>query len=160
MHAHSLMARSVVIGTFVVLGALAAGMAMMLVLGSTGPFQDTQGLTRITIADTSVFVRVADTPAKQAQGLSGTDSLPSNQGMLFTFTRDGFWHIWMKNMNYPLDVLWLSDEGIVLHIEQNLSPDSYPTDYTSERPARMVLELPAGFVEAHHVTLGSKVTIF
>lgn len=119
-----------------------------------------EGLTRVSVAGNTVFVHVADTPAARSQGLSGTERLPANQGMLFVFPRDGYYSFWMKDMRYALDILWLSESGIVLHVERNVTPDSYPDTYSSPMPARSVLELPAGFVDEHGVLLGARVTIF
>ena len=113
-----------------------------------------QQLTHISLDDVPLSVRIADTPKTQAQGLSGTDSLPDDQGMLFVFPQDGTYQFWMKDMKYALDILWLDDAGHIVYIKENLSPDTYPASFGPTAPARYVLEVNAGFVAAHNVQLG------
>src|SRR5690242_15708811 len=67
----------------------------------------TDTLYPIEIGGQQIYVKKADTPAKQQQGLSGTASLPLDQGMLFIFPKDGTYAFWMKDMNYSLDIIWI-----------------------------------------------------
>jgi len=76
--------------------------------------------------------------------------------MLFVFDTDGVWGIWMKDMKFSIDILWLAEDGTVLTIVPNASPDSYPTSFRPTSPARFVLELPAGFASSHDIDIGSK----
>ena len=121
---------------------------------------DTSELTRVSIGGVTIFVAIADTPVSRAQGLSGTSELPKNRGMLFVFPRDGYYSFWMKDMQYDIDIIWLSESGTIVHTEERVSPDSYPESYSSPLPAKSVLEVPAGFVEQHKLRLGERVTIF
>ena len=161
MHGHTLFARAVAI---VVLFLIGIGLTSLLVtygLGRATPLlQNNQGLSRITVAGTPVYVAIADTPQAQAQGLSGTASLAQNQGMLFMFDRDDYYKIWMKDMRYSLDIVWISEQGLVVHMERSISPRTYPHSFTSDTPARMVLELPAGFIDHNHVAVGKRVTVY
>jgi uncharacterized protein len=111
---------------------------------------------KVTINGTTITARVADTPSLQARGLSHTASLRPEQGMLFIFSQSGAQGIWMKDMQYPLDILWLDGDKTVVHIETNVSPQTYPKVFRSPTPANYVLELPAGFVKAHQVVDGSQ----
>jgi uncharacterized membrane protein (UPF0127 family) len=160
MHGHTLLARAIMVVMLFIIAACAIAALLVYALGKTAPLQDTTGLTRVAVAGTSVFMRVADTEAEREQGLSGTEPLKSNEGMLFEFDREGYYSIWMKDMRYPIDVVWVSEQGIIVHIEKSLSPASYPAAYTSTLPARTILELPTGFADAHHVILGARVTIY
>lgn len=106
----------------------------------------------------SFNVRIADSEKEREQGLSGTTELPSNRGMLFVFESSGFWGIWMKDMNYPIDILWLNDRKEVVHIEQHILPESYPRTFMPRVPARYVLELPADATEKHGIKQGDSAT--
>ena len=64
--------------------------------------------------------------------------------MLFIFERDGQVAIWMKEMRFSLDVIWISRYGSVVHVEREVHPDSYPKQFVPEKPARYVLEVSAG----------------
>ena len=97
--------------------------------------------------NSSVFdALVSDTPALQARGLSGFKNLAKNELMLFVFkkpTRSGFW---MKDMFFSLDIVWLDSNKKVVHIEQNISPDTYPKIFGPVTPAQYVMEFKAGTV--------------
>ena len=113
----------------------------------------------VIVGDTSVKILLADTPQKRTQGLSGRESLAKDEGMLFVFPEEGIYGFWMKDMRFSIDILWLNSAGEVVHIVENASPESYPASFTPEKAAQYVLELPAGFVRAHGVTLGSLVEL-
>lgn len=115
-------------------------------------------LPRITVGDTSVQVMIADTPGERRQGLSGVTSLPPTRGMLFVFEEDDRYSIWMKDMHFPLDILWISADGVIVDIEENVAPETYPEVFEPEVPVRYVLEMPAGFVEAYNIVLGDHVS--
>ncbi|MFZ3020420.1 MAG: DUF192 domain-containing protein [Minisyncoccia bacterium] len=87
-------------------------------------------------------------------GLSGTNKLEPNQGLLFVFPENDYWGIWMKDMKYPIDIIWLTEKGEVSYIKQNVSPDTYPEVFYPPVLERYVLELPAGTVEALKIEFG------
>lgn len=118
-----------------------------------------EGENVLKVKDTPVQVRIADTPELRTQGLSETERLLPLEGMLFVFPEDGFYSIWMKDMRFAIDVLWLSSDGTIIHALQTLTPESYPHVFTSTLPARYVLELPAGFMERYEVRVGDRVTL-
>src|SRR4051812_8934615 len=61
----------------------------------------------VHIGDGVFAARVARTNSEREKGLSGTHDLRSNQAMLFVYDTDDEWSIWMKEMNYPIDIIWL-----------------------------------------------------
>ena len=108
----------------------------------------------LTINGQPIQVQIADTAALRMKGLSGRSALPADHGMLFVFDHDGYISFWMKDMKFPIDILWLSSIGTVVHVQENVSPTTYPESFTSTSTARFVLELPAHYVSAHHVKVG------
>ena len=108
----------------------------------------------ITLVGQTVRVTLADTEEKRAQGLSGRSGLAPDEGMLFIFQADGRYSFWMKDMQFSIDILWLDAEGQVVYMAQNVSPDTYPRGYRSDRDARYVLELPSGWAERYNVRVG------
>jgi len=115
----------------------------------------TETLRPLTIGGTTIYVKIADTPALQEHGLSDTASLPPDQGMLFVFPRSGIYAFWMKDMHYSLDMIWMDDNGKVIYIAPNVSPDTYPAQtFSSDKPAKYVLEVNAGFAAQHTVRIG------
>jgi len=115
------------------------------------------GLYSITLRDVPLQVTIARTPEELRQGLSGTKSLPPDQGMLFVFPKADLYTFWMKDMQYPIDVFWIGEDGRIVYVAEKLSPDTYPATYRSSQPAKYVLELNAGFAEAHGVRVGDTV---
>ena len=109
----------------------------------------------ITFGTASIHVEIADTDAARARGLSGHAPLSDDEGMLFVFPEEGMYSFWMKDMLFPIDILWLDSTGTVVHIEQDVAPESYPASFTSGSPARYVLEVRAGFATEHEIAVGS-----
>jgi uncharacterized membrane protein (UPF0127 family) len=82
--------------------------------------------------------------------------MPQNHGMLFTFQTESPWGFWMKDMRFSLDIIWFNSNRQVVFIEQNLppcTPQQCPI-YVPTAGATYVLEVNAGFVNAHGVSLG------
>jgi uncharacterized membrane protein (UPF0127 family) len=111
------------------------------------------------IAEVVVQASVADTLPKRIAGLSGTPYLPAAVVKLFAFNAAGSHSIWMKDMNYSIDIIWVSKEGEIVHIEENISPETFPESFGSPIPAWYVIEAKAGFVEMNQVRVGDPVTL-
>lgn len=120
-------------------------------------------LIPVTIASTSMQASVADSISEWIQGLSDTPSLPPNVVKLFVFGVEGAHSIWMKDMNYPIDILWADKKGNIVHIEENISPDTYSEarseSFASPVPAWYVIETNAGFVASSSIKLGDTLQI-
>lgn len=113
----------------------------------------------VMIGSSSVQASVADTLSKRIKGLSNTPFLPEKVVKLFVFGVEGTHSIWMKDMNYALDIIWVAKSGEIVHIEENVSPDSYPESFASPLPAWYVIEAKSGFVSADSIELGDKVVV-
>lgn len=112
------------------------------------------GTVPARIGSTSFQASVADTLSERIKGLSNTPFLPEDVVKLFVFGVAGSHSIWMKDMNYALDILWLDEEGLIVHIEENITPETYPKSFSSPVPAWYVVEANAGFVEKHSIKIG------
>lgn len=103
------------------------------------------GLRTITAGETSFAVETVDTPAAREKGLSGRSALAEGHGLLFVFDEPGSWGIWMKDMNFPIDIVWARQDGTIITIARNVSPDTYPQAFYPATPdALYVLEVNAG----------------
>lgn len=87
---------------------------------------------------------VADSEEERVRGLSGRDSLPDDEVLVFAFEESNGHGIWMKDMKFPIDIIWLDEDKKVVDIEMNVSPDSYPKSFESDIPAIYVVEANAG----------------
>lgn len=105
----------------------------------------------LTVGDATLQVEIAQTAEQKITGLSYRPSLAEGRGMLFIFNTDGRHGIWMKDMQFPIDIIWIDAAMKVVHIEKSVAPDTYPQAFTPPTPARYVLEVPAGYTEGRIV---------
>lgn len=113
----------------------------------------------IHIGDVAMEVTVADEPAERELGLSGVESLKDFEGKLFIFDAEGDYGFWMKDMLIPIDIIWFNDDMEIVHIEENVTPDSYPKTFYADEPARFVLETNAYFIDALKIDSGSRLIL-
>lgn len=113
----------------------------------------------INIGEVPALASVADTLSERMKGLSETPFLPDNVVKLFAFGATGTHSIWMKDMKYPLDIIWITQGGEIVHIEENVPPDSYPKSFSSPKPAWYVIEANAGFVASNTIAVGDEVVL-
>lgn len=99
---------------------------------------------------------IADNKFEAKVGLS-SQTEPSS--MLFIFDSKVFIPIWMKGMHFPIDIIWLDGQTIV-GFETDVQVEDPPnTVYRSPVPVDRVLEVPAGLVKAHNLTVGNQLDI-
>ena len=106
-----------------------------------------------------ILVRIADTEKTRELGLSHFKSLPRDQGMLFVFPQIGMYGFWMKDMQFPLDIIWINDSFTIIDRVINTDPSSYPKTFTPKASARYVLEIPSGMADHYGLIIGSSVII-
>ncbi len=104
-------------------------------------------------------VAVADSLEERRQGLSGVPSLDAYEGKLFIFDGPGKHGIWMKDMNFPLDILWFNERFELIHVEENVTPDTYPAVFAPPSDARFVLEINAFATKTYAIPLGSTLVL-
>ena len=142
----------------VVLAILATIMFTRNLAGKSAlPFLANPHTASLHVANQSISLEVANNQANQQKGLSDRDTLASNAGMLFTFTKPDYYAFWMKNMKFPLDFLFLNNKRVVTiydHVPYPLSVTADLPEYKPEQPADMVIELPAGKVQALGIKKG------
>ncbi len=97
-------------------------------------------------------LELAISPSEKALGLGVRESLPKDTGMLFVYGAEGGLTFWMKGVEFPIDILWLSREGTIVDISRDAAPEPGVSDgqlalYTPRSPAQYVLEINAGLSE-------------
>lgn len=115
---------------------------------------DQQNNSYIEIGGHKIELEIADTDAARARGLSGRLKLGENEGMLFVFDQPGHYGFWMKEMNFPIDIIWIDEERQVVGIEHKVPPESFPQVFYPREAVKYVLEVNAGFAAAHGLTEG------
>jgi uncharacterized protein len=99
-------------------------------------------------------IEIADTNIKKEQGLSGRGKIEANYGMLFVFKEPSKYSFWMKDMNFPIDMIWTDKNGAVVGLKSNATPESYPEAFGPEEEASYVLEVKEGLIEKENLKIG------
>lgn len=107
----------------------------------------------VSIGNINIKVEVADTESLREQGLSGRSGLADGSGMLFVFQEMGKYGFWMKDMNFPIDIIWIQGNKVA-DIDQSVSPDTYPQIFYPEVDVNFVLEAPSGFAKDKGLKVG------
>jgi len=104
---------------------------------------------------------LAKNSQEQEVGLAKYNKINKNQGMLFIFQKTDYYSFWMKNMKFPIDIIFINKNTIV-DIFQNVPSqkdnNNLPT-YTTGEKADEVLEINAGLSKEYKIKIGDKVTI-
>jgi len=104
------------------------------------------------IKNTCIKVEVARTNSEKEKGLMDRKSLAQDEGMLFVFEEEKVHAFWMKNMRFPLDIIWLDASKNIVEIYKNAQPCKETCDSIIPKAASVfVLEVPAGFVEENNI---------
>lgn len=115
---------------------------------------------RIVVNGFPILADIAITDEDQIKGLSIRDQMNENEGMLFVYAEPSRQSFWMKDMKFPIDIIWLNGTGSVVHVEENLRPCVPSLECPSFSPnenAQYVLETVAGFAQKHHLMIGTDV---
>lgn len=126
----------------------------------TLPPAQTLPTTTLTISagakSQTVTVQVAATEPQRETGLMWVQSMPADTGMLFIFGAESTVGFWMENTYIPLDIAYISDDGIVLGVVHGKPLDS--TILNPPGPYRYALEMNEGWFEGHGLGKGATVS--
>jgi len=122
--------------------------------------QEKQDENQITLDLSTLEIEIVDTEPARQQGLSGRESLGDNAGMLFVFPSSERHGFWMKEMHFPLDIIWISD-GVIVDVVT--LPPPYPglpipPSHRPKKNADLALELNAGKAKELGIREGARVT--
>ena len=101
-------------------------------------------------------VEVAKTIEERRIGLMYRKKLLNNEGMLFIFPREKIIQLWMKNTYIPLDVIFISENKVIVDIKKNMEKLS-ETIVKSKVKSRFALEFNAGLINKLDIEIGDKV---
>ena len=110
-------------------------------------------------SDVSLVAELAVTDEEKRIGLMFRERINSDQAMLFVFEKEGIFPFWMKNVKFPIDIIWLDKEKRIIHIESRVPPcEKQPCpSYVSSKPAMYVLEVKAGSAEKNKLRIGDRI---
>lgn len=107
--------------------------------------------------DHTFAVELVDTPESRAKGLMYRQELADDAGMLFDFLAEQQVSFWMRNTFIPLDMLFITADGVVKNIHVNAKPHD-ATGIPSDGPVQFVLEIPGGRSVELGIEAGDTVT--
>jgi len=101
----------------------------------------------------TIHVEIAKSSSEQARGLMFRESLEADSGMWFVFSDDKPRVFWMKNVRFPIDIIFIDKDMYIRKIIGSARPClSEPcARYMSGYKVRYVLEAPAGYCESNAV---------
>lgn len=117
---------------------------------------------KVTIDNHTFSVFEAKTEKEKQIGLSGRSGIADNQGMIFVFDKADSYGFWMKNMKFPIDIVYLKDQKVISIFDSVPNPKT-PLDqlpiYTPSEPADTVIEFKAGTVKKDNIKVGDTASI-
>ena len=114
----------------------------------------------VKIGDKTVNVILAETPREQSKGLAIKESMNEDQGMFFIFDKPQKYSFWMKDMKFPIDIIWADPTGMIVHIEENLQPCIFLlpcASYSPDIDSLYVLEVVSNFTSKYNIKIGDKI---
>jgi uncharacterized membrane protein (UPF0127 family) len=114
----------------------------------------------VKIGDKTIYVIMAKTPSEQSKGLAIKDSMNEDEGMFFVFDKPQKYSFWMKDMKFPIDIIWADPTGKIVHIEKNLQPCIFLlpcASYSPDIDSLYVLEVVSNFTSKYGIKIGDQI---
>jgi uncharacterized protein len=151
----------------IIIAAVIVGVAGIITLPSDVKLESVEfPRGTIKLDDVVLEVQIADTDPRRARGLMFQEQLPLDEGMLLVFDDSNRVSIWMLNMQFSIDAIWIDEEGQVKFIEKNIPPCKTALEtVTCEsykgggKDAKYILEVISGFVDEFDITTDSTLEI-
>ena len=137
-------------------------LALMVLVFAASMFlnkKDTSSYKKIIIGNVVVKAEIAALLTEKQKGLSSRNFMRKNSGMLFIFSQPDFYPFWMKDMKFPIDIIWLDENLQIINIEKNITPDTFPKKFMPRLPAKYALEINAGWSDKNKVKEGVNIKV-
>ncbi len=125
-------------------------------------FANSSANSQVTIGNQTLRFEVARDEKAKEMGLSGRTSLANDAGMAFPFEKSDIYRFWMKDMNFPLDMVLMNNKRVVT-IFKDVPPPKSANDqlpiYKPTEPVNLVLELNAGQADKLGIKPGDTLNI-
>src|SRR3989344_9281189 len=141
---------------------LAIFFILAIVLIGVGLWQSSKKSPIAKINNYSFKLYIVKSSADKEVGLSKYKNLAKDMGMLFPFEKPDYYSFWMKQMKFPIDIIYIKD-GKIVTIYKNVSPPKKAAEglliYKPKEPSNMVLEINAGLSSKYNLKEGDKVNL-
>lgn len=119
--------------------------------------------SEVIINNKTFTVDLAKSEKEKMTGLSGRNSIDENSGMLFIFSKKDTYSFWMKDMKFPIDIIFIDSDKVVDVIQNATIPTTKNVAllpiYKGTSPSNYILEIKAGAAQKYKIKIGDKVTI-
>ena len=122
---------------------------------------DSGAKTKVSVNNKTFSVLVAKSDIEKQIGLSSKDKITEDQGMLFLFDKPDYYSFWMKEMKFPIDIIYIVNDKVTTVIS-NVKPPSSSVNlpiYQPKEKSDMVLEVNAGLAEKYKIQKGTTIKI-
>lgn len=151
---------------FLKVAAIAVGIMLVIAFASIPILNHIASVAKksqVQINNQIIIVEVVSSFEDVEMGLSRRDAIGINEGMLFIFAEKNRHMFWMKDMKFPIDIIWISG-NVIVGVEEGLVPeigvpDHRLTIYAPLLPVDKVLEVMAGRADILQAKIGDKVAV-
>jgi uncharacterized membrane protein (UPF0127 family) len=131
--------------------------SILVALGIGIAYKSSDKSWTFTAKGRSYSLLIADTQTSRTQGLSGMTEFHFDQAMLFVFDEQKERCMWMKDMRFNIDIMWLDSAYKVTGLEHNVTPATFPKSFCHE--GKYVLEFTAGELARTGAKVGETVNL-
>ena len=118
--------------------------------------------TKVLVNDQTFKVIVAKSDKDKQIGLSEKNKIEQDQGMLFIFDNPQYHSFWMKDMKFPIDIIYINGDKVTTVIDSARPPGSIGGNLETYQPlykSDKVLEVNAGIANKYNIKSGTLVKI-
>ncbi len=101
-------------------------------------------------------IEIAASDYEVQTGLMYREAMEETQGMLFIFPNVAMHSFYMKNTEFPLDILFIDDSRKIANIAENAQPLD-ESGISSQVPVKYVLEVNAGLSQSWNLQPGDSI---
>jgi uncharacterized membrane protein (UPF0127 family) len=106
---------------------------------------------------TKFNIEFAETDYETQTGLMYRKGMDSNQGMLFIFPDERVHSFYMKNTEFPLDIIYIKEDLRIASFQENAQPLN-ESGLTSQVPIKYVLEINGGLAQELGLSIGDSIS--
>lgn len=106
---------------------------------------------------TKFNIEFAETDYETQTGLMYRKGMDSNQGMLFIFPDERVHSFYMKNTEFPLDIIYIKEDLRIASFQENAKPLN-ESGLTSQVPIKYVLEINGGLAQELGLSIGDSIS--
>ncbi|MEP2238360.1 MAG: DUF192 domain-containing protein [Maribacter sp.] len=106
---------------------------------------------------TKLNIEFAETDYETQTGLMYRKGMEDNQGMLFIFPDQRMHSFYMKNTEFPLDIIYIKEDLKIASFQENAQPLN-ETGLSSQVPIKYVLEINGGLAQELGLSIGDSIS--